>query len=47
MIIRLEEVLNILDIDFKAICYANPYEARFSNSLRTDKFDYKNLANNF
>ena len=47
MIIKLEKVLKILDIDFQGICYANPYEARFSNSLKTDKFDYDNLTNNF
>lgn len=47
MIIKLERVLEILEIDFEGICYVNPYEARFSNSLKTDKFDYNNLAKNF
>lgn len=47
MVIKLEDVLIILDIDFKGICYVNPFEARFSNSLKTRKFDYVNLSNNF
>lgn len=47
MIIELEKILEKLDIFFQGICYANPYETRFSRSLRTEQFDYNNLNNNF
>lgn len=47
MTIKLEEVLEILSIEFKTRCYANPYETRFSTMLKTDKFDYENLSRNY
>lgn len=47
MLIKLEELLNSIGILFEFISYANPYEARTSNMLKTDKFDYINLQNNF
>lgn len=47
MTIKLEEVLEKLSVDFKSRSYVNPYEARYSSMLKTDKFDFKNLNNNF
>jgi len=46
-IIKLEKILSKIDISFKTISYANPYEARHSKSLKTDRFDYDNLEINF
>lgn len=47
MLIKLERILLELEINFKTISYANPYEARYSKSLKTERFDFENLEKNF
>ena len=47
MLIKWEDVLKHIGILFDSISYANPYETRTSDMLKTDKFDYVNLSNNF
>lgn len=46
-LINLSSVLKDLNIDFRTEAYFSPLEARRSNMLKTDKFDYLNLNANF